>query len=64
MAVRIRKKQYKYILEIIYHFSEWYFKYLLKTIKRRRNFKKKIIETKLLKTDDGEEFKNNIYKIL
>lgn len=60
------KKDFKYILDIIDHFSKWYNGYLLK-IKEAHEVLKKIeiyIENygkcKILRVDNGTEFKNNL----
>ena len=60
------KTEYKYILDIVDHFSKWYYGYLLKNKTKEEVLKK--IELfcelfgipKILQTDNGGEFKNNI----
>ena len=59
------KTDYKYILDIVDHFSKWYYGYLLKTKTKEEVLKNIEIYCelfgmpKILQTDNGGEFKNN-----
>jgi hypothetical protein len=59
-----RKKRNKYIIDIIEHFSKWYYGYLLKTKKQKKHkkidyFIKNFVEPKILQTDNVKEYKIN-----
>ena len=60
-----KKTEYNYILDIVDHFSKWYYGYLLKTKTKEEVLKKIEIfcelfgTPKILQTDNGGEFKNN-----
>jgi len=60
-----KKTEYKYILDIVDHFSKWYYGYLLKTktkdevLKKIEMFCELFGTPKILQTDNGGEFKNN-----
>ena len=59
------KTKFKYILDMVDHFSKWYFGYLLETKKKEEVLKNIEIfcelfgMPKILQTDNGGEFKNN-----
>ena len=57
---------YNYVLDIIAHFSKWYYGYLLKTktaeevLKNIEIFMENFGKCKILQTDNGTEFKNTL----
>ena len=57
---------YNYVLDIIDHFSKWYYGYLLKTktaeevLKNIEIFMENFGKCKILQTDNGTEFKNTL----
>ena len=59
---------YKYILDIVDHFSKWYYGYLLKTkeaeeiLKKIEIFIESFGKPKILQTDNGKEFDNQYLK--
>ena len=59
---------YKYILDIVDHFSKWYYGYLLHSkeakeiLKKLEIFFENIGAPKILQTDSGKEFKNEMIK--
>ena len=58
--------KYKYILDIVDHFSKWYYGYLLHTkeakeiLKNIEIFCENFGNPKILQTDNGKEFKNDL----